>query len=55
MDYCHRILEAEPNTWTIVFFGKWKECWYKYFDDTKTWIKYGWRRKTIQKIKKPRL
>lgn len=21
-NYCHRILKAEPKTWTIVFFGK---------------------------------
>ena len=46
-DYCHKILEAEPNTWTIVFFGKWIKHWWEYFDDTKTWVKYGWGRKEI--------
>jgi hypothetical protein len=49
-NYCHRILKAEKNTWTIVFFGKWIPYWYEFFDDTKTWIKYSWGRKVIDKI-----
>lgn len=49
-NYCHRILEAKPNTWTIVFFGKWINYWWEYFDDTKTWVKYGWGRKKLKKI-----
>lgn len=51
-NYCHRILKAQPNTWTIVFFGKWSKFWYEYFEDTKTWIKYTWGRKIISKNKK---
>jgi hypothetical protein len=51
MDYTHRILEAEPKTWTIVFFSKWKDHWWEYFNDTKTWIKYGWGRKKLDKVK----
>ena len=49
--YCHRILEAKPKTWTIVFFGKWGKYWYEYFDDTKTWVKYTWGREKVKKIK----
>jgi hypothetical protein len=49
--YCHRILEARPKTWTIVFFSKWADHWYEYFDDTKTWVKYTWGRKVVKKIK----
>jgi len=51
MNYTHRILKSEPNTITIVFFGKWMDHWYEYFEDTKTWIKYGWGRKVLDKIK----
>ena len=51
MDYCHRILKAEPNTWTIVFFGKWKEYWLEYFADTNTWVKFGWGRKFLNSTK----
>ena len=50
-DYCHRIILAAPNTWTIVFFGKWSSSWWEYFQDSKTWVKYGWGRKVIDKIK----
>ena len=50
-NYTHRILEAEPKTWTIVFFGKWIKHWWEYFHDTKTWVKYGWGRKQLEKIK----
>lgn len=50
-NYCHRILKAEPNTWTMVLFGKWGEYWYEYFQDTKTWVKYTWGRKVVEKIK----
>ena len=49
--YCHRILKADPNTWTIVFFSKWIPYWWEYFADSKTWIKYGWGRKKIDKLK----
>ena len=49
-NYCHRILEAKPNTWTIVFFGKWIDHWWEYFGDTKTWVKYGWGRTKIKKV-----
>jgi|TARA_R110000868_G_scaffold74337_5_gene214931 hypothetical protein len=49
-NYCHRILRAEPNTWTIVFFGKWEPNWWEYFNDTKTWIQYAWGRKMVKKI-----
>ena len=50
-NYTHRILEAKPNTWTIVFFSKWIDHWYEYFGDTKTWVKYGWGRRVLKKIK----
>jgi hypothetical protein len=50
-NYTHRILEAKPKTWTIVFFGPWISHWWEYFDDTKTWIKYGWGRKVLEKVK----
>lgn len=46
-NYCHRILKAAPNTWTIVFFGKWKLFWYEYFQDRKEWIKYTWGRRRV--------
>lgn len=48
-NYCHRILEAKPNTWTMVIFGKWIPYWWEYFNDTKTWVKYSWGRKVIEK------
>lgn len=50
-NYCHRILKAKPNTWTIVFFGKWIDHWWEYFRDTNTWVKYGWGRRVLEKIK----
>lgn len=50
-NYTHRILKAKPKTWTIVFFGKWIDHWWEYFDDSKTWVKYGWGRKKLKKIK----
>jgi hypothetical protein len=50
INYTHRILEAKPNTWTIVFFGKWIDHWWEYFDDTKTWVKYGWGRQKLKKV-----
>lgn len=49
--YCHRILEARPKTWTIVFFGKWDKHWWEFFEETETWVKYGWGRKVISKGK----
>ena len=51
MNYCHRILEAEPKTWTIVFFSRWIDHWWEFFGDTGTWVKYGWGRKVMDKIK----
>lgn len=50
-NYTHRILEAKPKTWTVVFFGPWIDHWWEYFADTKTWVKYGWGRKKLEKIK----
>lgn len=50
-NYCHRILEADPNTWTMVIFGKWIPNWWEYFGDTKTWVKYTWGRKVVEKRK----
>ena len=50
-NYCHRILEAKPNTWTMVIFGKWIPNWWEYFSDSNTWVKYGWGRKVIEKRK----
>ena len=50
-NYTHRILKAEPHTWTIVFFGKWIPHWWEYFADTKTWVKYSWGRKVVEKVK----
>lgn len=52
-NYTHRIMKAEPNTWTIVFTGPWMNYWYEYFDDTKTWVKYTWGRKVIEKTNIP--
>ena len=49
-DYCHRILDAEPNTWTMVIFGRWQSFWWEYFQDTKTWVKYTWGRKVVKKV-----
>jgi len=44
-DYCHRILKAQPNTWTILFFGPWRSYWHEYFHKTNTWFTYTWGRK----------
>lgn len=51
VNYCHRIMKADPGTWTLVFFGKWIPHWWEYFHDTKMWVKYSWGRKVIDKIK----
>lgn len=48
-NYTHRILQAEPKTWTIVFTGPWIKYWYEYFEDTQTWVKYSWGRKVLSK------
>lgn len=48
-NYTHRILKAEPNTWTIIFTGAWIKHWYEFFEDTKTWVKYSWGRKVVGK------
>lgn len=50
-NYCHRILEAKPNTWTMVIFGKWSPNWWEYFKDTDTWVKYSWGRNVVLKVK----
>ena len=50
-NYCHKILESKPNTWTMVIFGPWMPHWWEFFSDTKTWVKYGWGRKVIEKRK----
>ena len=49
-NYVHRILKAEPRTWTIVFVGKWMNYWFEYFEDTKTWVKYSWGRNKVAKF-----
>lgn len=51
-NYTHRILEAKPKTWTVVFTGPWIKHWYEYFDDTKIWVKYAWGRRVIEKSNK---
>lgn len=48
-NYCHRILKASPKTWTLVFFGKWIPNWWEYFQESKTWVKYAWGRKVVEK------
>lgn len=50
-NYCHRVLEARPGTWTMVMFGSWIPYWWEYFADTQTWVKYGWGRKVLEKRK----
>ena len=35
----------------MVIFGNWIPHWWEYFSDTKTWVKYGWGRKVIEKRK----
>ena len=50
VNYCHRILEAKPNTWTMVIFGSWSPNWWEYFPKSKTWVKYSWGRKVVKKI-----
>lgn len=52
-NYTHRILAAKPKTWTVVFTGPWIKHWYEYFDDTKTWVKYAWGRKVVEKSQTP--
>lgn len=51
-NYTHKILKADPSTYTIVFTGPWMKYWYEWFQDTNTWVKYGWGRKVISKSKK---
>lgn len=50
-NYVHRVLEASPNTWTFVIFGRWQKTWKEYFEDTKTWVTYAWGRKVVSKSK----
>lgn len=52
-NYTHRIMKADPNTWTIIFTGPWIKYWYEYFDNTNTWVKYSWGRKIISKTQIP--
>jgi hypothetical protein len=51
-NYTHRIMKAEPHTWTLVLTGPWIKYWYEYFDDTNTWVKYTWGRKVVEKSNK---
>lgn len=48
-NYTHRILKAQQSTWTVVFFGRWMDHWWEYFDSSKVWVKYGWGRKVLEK------
>lgn len=48
-NYTHRILRADPSTYTIVFTGPWLKYWYEWFQDSNTWVKYTWGRKVISK------
>lgn len=49
-NYTHRIINAEPNTWTCVLFGKWSKFWFEYFLDSNTWVKYTHGRKVVEKF-----
>lgn len=49
-NYTHRIINAEPNTWTCVLFGKWSKFWFEYFSDTNTWVKYTHGRNVTEKF-----
>jgi hypothetical protein len=46
--YMHRILKAQPNTWTVLFFGPWKATWREYFPILYTTKVYSWGRKVIK-------
>jgi hypothetical protein len=48
-NYTHRVINAEPNTWTCVIFGKWSKYWFEYFTDTDTWVEYTHGRKVVGK------
>jgi len=52
-NYTHRILKADPNTYTVVFTGPWIKYWYEWFQDTNTWVKYTWGRKVVSKSNNP--
>lgn len=52
-NYTHRILKADPGTYTIIFTGRWIKYWYEYFDDSNTWAKYNWGRKVVEKSNIP--
>lgn len=49
-NYAHSIQNSKPGTLTMVIAGPWQENWFEFFEDTKTWVKYGWGRKKIAKI-----
>lgn len=49
-NYTHRIINAQPNTWTCVLFGKWSKFWFEYFADTGTWVKYTHGREKVAKF-----
>ena len=49
-NYTHRILEAKPNTWTMVIFGPWGKTWKEYFPNG-TEVTYTWGRKVLSKRK----
>lgn len=47
INYCHRIISAKPNTWSLVVFGKWSDSWWELFPENSTWMKYSWNRKEV--------
>lgn len=49
-NYVHNIQNSKPGTVTMVLAGPWQENWFEYFEESKTWVKYGWGRKKIAKI-----
>lgn len=49
-NYTHRVINAEPNTWTCVIFGKWSKFWFEYFSNTNTWVKYTHGRNVTEKF-----
>jgi len=48
-NYTHRILQAAPKTWTIIFVGPWHDFWYEWFEEENVWVKYTWGRKVVEK------
>jgi hypothetical protein len=48
-NYTHRILKAQPGTYTLVLVGPWIKHWYEWFEDTNVWVKYTWGRRVVSK------